>query len=818
MKLRLLLLLVLLIAFSFSYSQTQDPLSIYRSEREKTNNLVHTKLKVSFDFAKKQLNGEAWLTLTPHFYDVTTLELDAKAMLIHTVKMDNKDLSYEYDNFKININLPKAYKAGEKYTLYIKYTARPEEVKQKGSNAIAGAKGLYFINPTGEEKDKPTQIWTQGETEASSCWFPTIDAPNQKTSQEIYITVSKKYVTLSNGKLESQTEVDGMRTDYWKFDKKHAPYLFFMGVGEYEIIEDSYKNIPVNYYVEKKYAPLAKQIFGLTPEMIGFFSEKLGVEYPWNKYSQIVGRDYVSGAMENTTAVIHGENANQMKGQLIDENRQENTIAHEIFHHWFGNLVTSESWSNLALNESFASYSEYLWREYKYGKTNADAHLFEAIKGYKDNVENFNKKLVRFNYVDKEDMFDAVSYNKGGAILHMLRNYLGDEAFFAGLKKYLTDNQYKASEVHQLRLALEEVTGKDLNWFFNQWFFGSGHPKIQVSYDYNTLERTVTVNFIQTQTNEFKFPMAIDLFENGKKTRYNVFVEGRDASFKFAFQSKSPNLIQVNADGVLLADFDENKILSESIFQLKNATNYQHKREALLEIAKRQDDKKAFNAIAAAMNDPFYKIRILALENINLINKWAKKGAIDQIKRIANNDPKTLVQAAAIETLGKLTDPELRPIFEKALNSVSYNVVGKALVAMYYVDKDYAIKKSKELPLAVKNIIATPLTQIYIEEKDDSEIVFIANNILNGMFSTNPKIQEIYQKAYDKVATSNNTEAIQNLVNDLVAKGYQFKQFNFDQVAINLLRQMVQKQKTAEKPNKSKNIEVIRTGIARLVQ
>ena len=145
--------------------------------------------------------------------------------------------------------------------------------------------------------------------------------------------------------------------------------------------------------LKKKYAPLAKDIFGLTPEMIGFFENKLGVDYPWNKYSQIVARDYVSGAMENTTAVIHGESAYQMKGQLVDENRQENTIAHEIFHHWFGNLVTSESWSNLALNESFANYSQYLWREYKYGKTNADAHLYENSKAYLDNSDNFQQKI-----------------------------------------------------------------------------------------------------------------------------------------------------------------------------------------------------------------------------------------------------------------------------------------------------------------------------------------------------------------------------------------------------------------------------------------
>lgn len=820
MKLQRLLIVVVLFLSCFCLSsQIQDPTSIYRKERDKINNLVHTKLKVSFNFDKKELNGEEWLTIKPHFYPTKQVVLDAKAMIIHSVSLDGENLDFTYDGYQLKIELQRQYTKEEKYTLYLKYTARPEKVKEKGSAAITSAKGLYFINPTGSEINKPTQIWTQGETEASSCWFPTIDSPNQKTSQEIYITVPNKFRTLSNGVLISQKVEGSHRTDYWKFDKKHAPYLFFMGVGEYEVIEDSYKNIPVNYYVEKKYAPLAREIFGLTPEMIGFFENKLGVDYPWNKYSQIVARDYISGAMENTTAVIHGESAYQMRGQLIDENRQENTIAHEIFHHWFGNLVTTESWSNLALNESFANYSQYLWREYKYGKNNADAHLFENTQPYFSDPSNYQKKLVRFYYKDKEDMFDLISYNKGGAILHMLRNYLGDQAFFSGLNKYLITHQYKSAEVSQLRLAMEEVSGRDLQWFFNQWFYGAGHPNIQVSYDYNSLEKTVTINFVQTQSNEFKFPMAIDIFENGTKTRHHVFVDSRDSSFKFVYESNSPDLIQVNADGVLLAEFSENKVLSDYIFQLKNSDNYIHKREALLKVAEKQDQKQAFNAINEALNDDFYKIRILALEQINLINKWSKKSAINTIKMIAINDPKTLVQAAAIETLGKLTDPELKPVFLNALNSDSFSVIGKALVAMYYVDKQYAVKKSKELPIEVKNIIATPLTRIYIEEKDDSEMAFIANNVLAGMYlNNNPKIQKIYKNAYEQIASSNNIEAIKNLVNDVVLKGNQYKQYNFHQVGISLLRQMVEKQKKVNLSNKYENIEIIRTGIAKLIQ
>jgi len=790
---------------------------VYQSEKEKIHDLVHTKLKVDFNFGNKTLNGEAWISAKPHFYSTNFITLDAKAMLIHQVSMNSIPLKYTYDDgLKLIIDLPKTYKRNEEFTIYIKYTAQPEKVYQKGSAAITSAKGLYFINADGSEKNKPTQIWTQGETEASSCWFPTIDAPNQKTSQEIFITVPDKFVTLSNGELISQTKKGNNRTDYWKFDQKHAPYLFFMGIGEYEIIKDSYKNIPVNYYVEKEFAPYAKDIFGLTPEMMGFFSDKLGVEYPWNKYSQIVGRDYVSGAMENTTAVMHAEQAYQKPGQLIDENIQENTIAHELFHHWFGDLVTAESWSNLTLNESFANYSEYLWREYKYGKVNAEMHFYENIDAYLKG-QNQDKNLVRYTYEDKEDMFDLVSYNKGGAILHMLRTYLGDEAFFLGLKQYLETYKYQAAEVHQLRLIFENLTGKDLNWFFNQWYFGSGHPNIEISYDYNTLRKTVTVNINQLQTDAFKFPFAIDIFEGVKRTRHLVFVEGKDASFTFPY-TKQPNLIQVNADGSLVCEIIENKVLSDFIFQLKHADNYAHRREAFIEVAKRQEDKDAFNAVVEALDDTSCKIRILALQQIDLINKFSKKDVIQKIMTIANTDVKTLVQAEAINTLGKLTDPLLKPIFEKGLQSKSYSVLGKALVSLYYVDKPAAIAKSKQLPDEVRKILATPLTRIFIEENDESELPFVAKSVLSGIYLTGDDSSKVlFQKAFKQISETNNSEAIQNLVDDMIEKGNQFKGFNFDKVVINLMRDMIKEQQKANKPNREKNIEIIKTGMARLL-
>ena len=399
----------------------------YQAAETQLTDLIHTKLRVSFDWQKQQLIGEATLTCKPYFYPQSSLVLDAKGFEIQSVELeDGGPLKYTYDGKKLNITLDKTYSRTQEYKVLINYIAKPNELEAGGSEAITSDKGLYFINPLGEEKDKPRQIWTQGETEASSAWFPTIDAPNQRMTQEIYITIEDNFKTLSNGSLiYSRQRPNGMRTDYWKQELPHAPYLAMMAIGEFAVVKDSWKNKDVTYYVEPKYKNSAKGIFGNTPEMLSFFSKKLGVEYPWDKYAQVVVRDYVSGAMENTSASLFGEFVQLSNRELLDHSMDE-IIAHELFHQWFGDLVTTESWSNLPLNESFATYGEYLWFEHKLGRDEADMGLVNDLVNYLSEAQRKRVPLIRYHYENQEDMFDRHSYQKGGRVLHMLRHYVGE--------------------------------------------------------------------------------------------------------------------------------------------------------------------------------------------------------------------------------------------------------------------------------------------------------------------------------------------------------------------------------------------------------
>ncbi|SHK53755.1 M1 family metallopeptidase [Epilithonimonas mollis] len=749
----------------------------YRATHTKTTELKHTKLKVNFDYQKEQMNGEEWLTASPFFYATNELVLDAKGMLIHEVALDKNGskspLKYDYKNDVLKITLDKTYQKNQDYTVYIKYTARPNEVKQEGSAAISDAKGLYFINAQGKDPDKPTQIWTQGETESSSAWFPTIDKSNQKTTQEIYMTVPDKYVTLSNGILkDSQKESGNLRTDHWVMDKRHSTYLFFMGVGDYAIVKDKWRNIPVDYYIEKEYEPYAKQIYGNTPEMIEFFSKRLGYDYPWAKYAQISGRDYVSGAMENTTATLHGSDILQKPGQLIDENKWEDTIAHELFHHWFGDLVTAESWSNLTVNESFANYSEYLWNEYKYGKDQADYHQMEDVDHYIHNPGDFKKDLVRFNYASREDVFDLVTYQKGGGILHMLRNYLGDDAFFAGMNDYLKTYEYGNAEAHQLRLAFEKVSGKDLNWFFNQWYFGSGHPKLNYTYTFEPVKKQVTVAINQSQDQPFEFPLAIDIYDNGKPVRQKVWVDAK-AKNTFTFDaSKNPDLININADGILVADVTETKTPEQSLLQFTGSKEYKSKAIALSNI--KEDAGKnpaAIKLLGAAIKDPFFRIREQALELIDLTNPDQMKALGTEVEKLAANDPKTLVQAAAISALAKTKNAKYSPVFEKGLNAVSNAVKASSLAGMAEMDPAKAATSIEKIDLdGASDDLISKLLPIIVKNKIEKQMPAIGQTVAFYPFIKfqDPVLGKSAEEGYNWIMSSDNLKATEKITKVLV--------------------------------------------------
>ncbi len=691
----------------------------YRETPPKINDLIHTKLDVHFDYKKRHLLGKEWVTLKPHFYPTDTLRLDARGMDINGLAIvqsgENVPLKFTYDSLSINIKLDRVYHSNENYTIYLNYTAKPEQLK----NVREDQHGIYFTNPDSSEKNKPVQIYTQGEPQGAAAWFPTIDHPNQKSTEEIVMTVPAKYVTLSNGRLASQQKNgDGSRTDTWKMDLPNAPYLFMMAVGDFKIYKDHWRGKEVNYYLEPKSAPFAKDIFGDTPEAIEFFSKVTGVDFPWNKYSEIAVRDYVSGAMENTTATVFGEQTGNRR-ELADR-YYDTGLEHELFHQWFGDYVTTESWSNLTLNESFADFAEIIWLEHKYGKDAADEHLYNGLQGYLNNKNNVSTPLVNFYYKSEKEAFNGVTYQKGGRILNMLRNYLGSDAFYKGLNIYLKTNAFKAAEAQQLRLAMEEASGLDLNWFFNQWYYGAGHPVLNISYKWDDATKTETVYVQQTQDGgPFALPIAVDVYNSGNKKRHKVWLRNKFDTLTFKTTAK-PDLVNVDADKILVAQKTDNHTLDEYIFQYFNAPLYQDRFEAIDAASKKQDDKGAQKVLVAALNDKFSGLRLKAVkildankEDIRNIDAGLRTAALPALAVLAEKDQNNTVRTEAIKAILMMKDTAYLKIFKQGLKSPSYSVAGASLYGIFMIDPAEAAKLAKGLENDNEGMLAQAIFMVY---------------------------------------------------------------------------------------------------------
>ncbi len=703
--------------------EAPNELPVYNASATRHHDLIHTRLDIAFDWEKQHVLGKATLTLKPYFYKTNQLVLDAKVFDIHKITMNGKFLEYDYDFSKLRISLDRVYTRDEEFKIIIDYTAKPNEGPSSGSAAITSDKGLFFINPLNENPNKPQQIWTQGETENSSRWFPTIDKPNERCTQEMFITVENRFKTLSNGKLMSEILNDnGTRTDYWKQDKAHAPYLFMIGVGEYAVVNDKWRDIPLMYYVEPEFKDDAKAIFNHTPEMLDFFSDRLGFPYPWDKYAQIICRDYVSGAMENTGAVVFGEFVQKNSREFIDSNNDD-IVAHEMFHHWFGDLVTCESWSNLSLNEGFATYSEYLWREYKYGKDNAERKRLDDLNNYlMSSAQTGKHDLIDFKYDNKEKMFDAHSYNKGGLIVHMLRSHVGDEAFFAGLNKYLTDNAYSDVEAHELRLAFEDVVGEDLNWFFNQWFYNQGHPILAVKYIKDEEAKRVTIEVSQTQDHEenpaiFKFPVETALyFPSGKKTFIKHWADKRNNTYEINIEGdEMPVAVVFDGKHDILSVVNEKRSEEEYVHLFLLSEEYEDK---LMAIKKLKGSPSIHRILSNAIESPSKEIRGLVVGYLD-----AEKDAI-KLRHLASNDPSSSVRASALRNLSNL-DLAMELIEKDS----SFWVISEALSIIKKNDNEKAIYYAEQLAKTYHKPLISKISEIYASTGEAKYLDFFENNI-----------------------------------------------------------------------------------------
>ena len=700
---------------------------IYKGSEKRSWDLIHTDLKVSFNWQNQSVNGHADLLLEPWFLPDSLLVLDGKKFedlaVTATVNSKPMELSFSYSNNKINIRFKNAIQRTDKVLVSIDYTAFPNKIEVTEGLAITADKGLYFINPLNDSNGFLPQIWTQGEPEANSGWFPTIDHPNERMTTRLSIELDKKLSSISNGQLESSESLDEhTKVDHWVMAQPHAPYLVMMAIGPWHFEYDQWKSIPLVYAVEPSEKGNAKRMFHKTPDILTFFSKRLGVSYPWPSLRQVVVREYVSGAMENTTGIIYGDFV-YTDSLSYHDNPYEDIIAHEIFHHWFGDLVTCESWGQLPLNESFATYGEILWKQHAHGRDSADFHRYDDFMNYLyEFYLSKREKMIRFDYVAIDDMFDNHSYAKGGRILHQLRHEIGDTLFFTGLNYYLEKHKYQSVEIHQLRMAFEEVTGEDLNWFFDQWFFNEGHPVCLTTRSYSKSNITVTVQ--QTQSSEFYpiYRFKTEVVWKDKKGIHSKEIEVNEEydTITFAVSAK-PEWISVDPRHHAMVEWDHREDYSEILTKLESSPYPIDKIQFLSNLEPDDSFKQFRKVLEIALKDSFPGV---VLEALNLTSK-ATPEVMDDLEAalisLAKNHKNTHVRSQALNlcrTSLKVKDANL---YLSGKNALSYKVQSASLYGMYYVRVPGLLETARNKASFAKKELLPATHRVLASLGDDSD-------------------------------------------------------------------------------------------------
>ncbi len=649
--------------------------------RDRTWDLQHQKLWVRFDFEHEEVLGRTELLLTA-MEDQSELVLDAKTMEFDSIYdvSSHRHFTYEQDSAIVTIDLDASYSVDDTLLLGIDFISRPPQ------------RGLYFVNPRGEDPVKPTQIWTLGQPEDNSFWFPTIDHPSERTTQETWISVPPEYTTLSNGLLlESRVHSgDSLRTDYWRLNQPHAPYLFALAVGKYEVTEEVHGDILYRYYTEPEFAGTVDLIYENTVDMLQYAEEKTGMAYPWDPvYSQAPVHDFIARGMENTTATLLYD-AVQFDRRASQDLSNQGLVMHEIIHQWLGNVVTAKDWANLPLNEGFANYFESSYRRHNDGE---DPYLWKVQN---DRISYFNeagqyRRPVIFNrYRIPEDMYDRHTYQKSGQILRMLHHYMGDEQWWEGVRLWLEKFSYDAVDINDLQGVYEGVHGEDLDWFFQQWFLEPGHPYLDISREIENNRARLTVAQVQDTTRQPVFrlhPEVLIRFADGEQKREQVRVDEMVHEFLFEYEKTISDVI-VDPDRVQLAEYYLD-IDSSAVMTRLESEHLLIRSETLSILADELDDPGNFDIVTdLALNDPFWGIRKQALELIgNNTEVLPASRILDIVRAMTHEREKNHeVRREALYVIGnmELTDnvikAEVREHLEEMRMDTSYFVTAEAIL------------------------------------------------------------------------------------------------------------------------------------------
>jgi len=696
--------------------------------RDRDANIKHIKLEVRLDFDAKKITGTATHRLSAIAGPLERLEFDATELEIRAVRASafragGEPASFESCDGKLRIALPRAIGTGEEIEIAIDYAGQPR-------------RGLYFVGPDPEYPNKPRQAWTQGEDEDSRYWFPCYDYPNNRTTSEIVATVPEQFTAISNGALvgTSSDATAKTRTFHWRHDVPHSAYLITLAAGEFAMIEERAGSVPVTYYVAPGREDDARRAFGNTPKMIQFFERVIGVPYPYAKYAQVAVSDFIFGGMENTSATTQTDSTLHDARAHLDF-KSDPLVAHELAHQWWGDLLTCRDWAHAWLNEGFATYFEALWCEENLGADEFAWNVRQDREGYLDEDANhYRRPIVCNRYRTPIELFDRHLYEKGSLVLHMIRRVSGDDLFFKSLNLYCTRHRGANVITQDLQRAFEDTTGRNLDFFFDQWVYKEGHPEIEVSSSFDDKKKLLSVTVKQTHktgdtiASAFSFPVTIALMDaQGRETRHRVEIKDREQVFNFVMD-KAPKAVRFDPEHDILKTLKHKRGREALETELRHAPEAIGRGAAARELGVEGSPQASAAIRDAMLTDKFWGVQADAaaalgtirtaaaldalLEGLKLPHPKARRAVVRALGNfrgdaraasalagiVATGDASYFVEAEAVLALGKTRDERAFAHLSEALGRDSYLEVIRthAIAGMAELRDERAIDIARE--------------------------------------------------------------------------------------------------------------------------
>jgi aminopeptidase N len=686
MRVKLAVALCLVVA-SFGFAQEVFSANETGETRNRSYHVLHYNIEVVLHDVAKSLDGKVTTTLVPLLSSLNTVVFDAGDMKIKRVTdSGGKELKYVSTAESLSIDLGRSYSNNDKVTVAVEYSCTPKQ-------------GLTFNNTDLKIPGKRPQIWSQGEETTNHYWFPCYDYPNDKATVEVTGTVDAKYTFLSNGRLVSvkENKKDKTKTFHWKEDKPFSSYLIMIAAGEYTVLRDRVGNLPLEFYAYPDDTTNARASFKETAAMIKFFNESIGVDFPWDKYAQIILQDHFGG-MENVSATTLADGWAVPDARWRIDNPSTSLIAHELAHQWFGDMVTCRNFRDMWLNESFASYYDPLFIRSQQGQEEFEYTMFQdQAAGVRIDTIRGRKPVVSNNsYGDNV-------YPRGAAILHMLRYVLGDDMYQRAIKQYVVQHKFQPVETNDLKMAIEEETGQNLQWFFDEWLYKAGHPVFDVSYQWSESSKEVRLSVKQTQTMDsltgvFKMPVDIEITTASGSSAHRIGLVTKDSTYILPAAEK-PLLVIFDKGNRLIKELNFDKSFEEWAYQATRSPSLVDRILAIQAVSKRLRDGNVATILNDRMeHDPFWGVRREAVTKAGQLasSSDSLKALLKQGLLVAAKDIRAEVRTSADRALQYYRGDDVVGVLKGSLKDPSYSVINSALTSYAKVDSANALPTVEE--------------------------------------------------------------------------------------------------------------------------